>query len=368
MLTDTLKKWNGLFRCNLGERYLRRDIFAMKTLGIIVMLIVVALVLPEALAHAPLGVGENDSLATATIIPDPAKSWAIYSELHEGGEAQYYQFSIAEGHRIYVSLFASPESMDKGFMPVLVLMGPKIENQGVVPPYVEVPPRYGVMVVEGRLPTSATYEAFSPSSFYELAEVDLSAPTSGTYYVTVYEQHQGGRYGLALGYIESFTLNEWIFVPMSLLSIYQWSGQSILFILAPAVIVLVIGLGLFACQRRKMSNPLFSSIGTLAGLLFIGTGVTILSQMYIALTRAPLGSEIGITLLFASIPVLLGIGVTKLVLKAEKKIGFQKRVYLFCLGLLALFIWAGFVVGPFLVIVLSVVPNRNQMTPVASNK
>lgn len=105
-----------------------------------------------------------------------------------------------------------------------------------------------------------------------------------------------------------------------------------------------------------------STSARLAGLLFIGTGVTVLSQMSIALTRVPLGPEVVITLLFVSIPSLLGIGVIKLALKAEGKIGFRNRVYLFCLGLLAFFMWAGFVVGPVLVIISSVLQSRNQAT------
>lgn len=86
------------------------------------ILILISLVfVPLVFGHAPLAPDNNESLATATIVPDPTKSWAIHSELHEGGEAQYYRFDIAEGQRIHVSLLKSTSAENEGFVPVLCL-------------------------------------------------------------------------------------------------------------------------------------------------------------------------------------------------------------------------------------------------------
>ncbi len=38
-------------------------------------------IIPVAFAHAPLGTADNESIDKATIIPDPTKSWALYSQL-----------------------------------------------------------------------------------------------------------------------------------------------------------------------------------------------------------------------------------------------------------------------------------------------
>ena len=322
---------------------------------LILLIIFAVLALPMVFAHAPLGSSDNENLATATVIPDPAKSWAIFTELHEDGEVQYYMFSIDEDERIYVSLLISPASKDKGFTPVMAIIGPGIRSRGSIPNFVEVPEGSGVMVVEGDLPAQASYEAFSPSSFYELAQINLKAPEHGTYYVAVYETSQGGNYGLAVGYVESFTLTEWILTPINLLSIYQWTGQSTTFVFAPMAIVLVVGLGLIVWNKKKIEvpTPLSDLLAVFAGLLFIGTGITVLVQIVVALSRAPLGPGVSVSLIFAAIPAILGVGTIKLALRTDTA-NTRKRIYVLCIGLLAFFAWSGYLVGPSLAILSSV--------------
>ena len=302
--------------------------------------------------------GSNESLATATVVPDPTKSWAIYGQLHEGAEAQYYRFDAVEGQRIHVSLLKSTAPDDEGFLPSFVLMGPKITLRGNVPAYVEVPQGAGSMVVEGKQPTQASYEAFSPSAFYLLAELEVSAPSSGSYYVAVYEASRGGHYGLAIGDRESFTLSEWILSPVSFISIYQWEGQSLPFMFAPAAATLAVGIGLVIFRRRVRESPktVFEWSAALAGLLFLASGFTVLTQMISALTRAPAGPDIGITLTLALVPVILGVVTVRLALRTVGRINVRKRMRLAILGLLALFAWAGFIVGPSLAILASVLP------------
>jgi hypothetical protein len=56
-------------------------------------------------------------LDRASEIHDPTKSWAIYAQLHEGGEAQYYLLSMRKGENITVSLTAPGSSIEQGFVP-----------------------------------------------------------------------------------------------------------------------------------------------------------------------------------------------------------------------------------------------------------
>lgn len=323
------------------------------------------LLTPKVLAHAPLTPGDNENLATATFISDPTKSWAVYGELHEGGEAQYYSFNITQGERIYVMLFKSTDIQDKEFVPGFVLMGPSINNEGDVPDYVEVPTGANTVVIEGKQPGEATYEPFSPSSFYAMADVSLDAPRSGTFYIAVYEPLQGGHYGLAIGERESYSISEWILIPVNLVGVHQWEGQSLALIFAPIIVILALGLGLifWRLRNRRVSQTLLHWTGTTAGLLFIGTGAMSFFQMILALTHAPLVPEIGVTIVLALIPVLLGIGVLRLVLRSGDQVNIRKRAYLAILGLLALIAWAGLIVGPALAIVASVLPTRTESSP-----
>ncbi len=333
----------------------------MKAVAIALMLLVTTvLVLPAASAHAPLGSGSNESLATATRVPDPTKSWAIYADLHEGGEAQYYMFDMVRGERIHVSLLTTTAAEDGNFTPGIVLMGPGLGSQGFVPPYVETPPGAGLLAVNGTRSAQATYEAFAPSSYVQLADVALDAPANGTYYVAVHDPVRGGHYGLAIGDRESFTLTEWLLTPLSLLSVYTWERQSLAVVLLPAMATAAAGLVLLV-RRHRAGKPLDVAGWTaaVAGLLFLGTGATVLSQMLLSISRSSLDAFAIVTLTFAIIPVLLGLLTLRLVLRDSGRWSRRSRVYLAILGGGALFAWAGLVVGPVLALAAAVLPLKS---------
>lgn len=309
-----------------------------------------------ALAHAPLGTGDNESIETATFIPDPTKSWAIYAELHEGGEAQYYHFNITAGKRIHVMLFKSMRPEESDFLPGFVLMGPGLSDQGTLPDYVEKPAAINASVVEGSQPAQGTYEPFSPGTFYSLGELEIDAPSSGTYYVAVYERDMGGHYGLAVGDVETYGIDEWILIPLSLLGVYQWEGQSLPLVLAPMIATVAAGAVLVGWQLKKRGTlgEVTIWLGVLAGLLFIGSGVIIISQMTYSIMLTAFSSEVVITLVFALIPIVLGLAT--IVLSLRGKLSVKKRIFFVILGVVALFMWAGLFVGPALAIVAGIMP------------
>lgn len=315
----------------------------------------------KVLAHSPLTPGSNESLDTASLIPEPSKSWAVYAELHEGGEAQYYYFNLSQGARIFISLLKSTDPKEAEFLPSFVLMGPNVTSQGTVPSYVEVPSGYGSIVVNGAQPSQAMYEPFSPSSLYQVAEIDIDAPGLGTHYIAVFEPSQGGHYSLAVGYIEKFTIDEWIFIPFNLINIYLWEGQSLLLILAPLMATLIIGL-VFMVWQWKTKGELRTVpawFAGLAGLLFLGTGFMTLLQMVISVAKTSLVPEIIVTVIFALIPILLGVAALRVALKKRQDI-LRTRIYLAIIGIAALFIWAGLIAGPILAIVGGLLPRRRQ--------
>jgi hypothetical protein len=309
-------------------------------------------------AHSPLIPGINEGLNSATFISDPTKSWAIYGELHEGKEAQYYRFDINENGKIHISLLKSTDPDNRDFIPSFALMGPGLHDQGDLPAYVEVPAGANAIVISGVQPSLGTYEPFSASSFYSLADLDINAPVSGTYYIAVFESSRGGQYSLAVGDREAFSLSEWIFIPIKLLSIYQWGGQSLFIIFFPVIATLAIGLWVF---RRKgwIARTPFEWVGILAGLLFFGSGVLFLFEMVLALTRVSPVPEIVITIILGILPIILGIAVIRIILKDREKVGMGKRAFLFIIGILALFLWAGFLLGPALAIIASFMPQKN---------
>lgn len=323
------------------------------------LLIVLTLSISSVLAHAPFGAGDNESLENATVISEPTKSWAIYGELREGGEAQYYKFDINQGETIYAMLGISTAHSGDKFTPGLVLMGPNLSSKGQVPDYVEVPGGVSTMVFNGIRPSEATYEAFTPSMFYNLVEVKITAPATGTYYLAVQDPSVGGRYVLAVGSREEFSVQDIFGLPLAILQIYQWEGQDQLVVLAPFIATIVLGL-LLIFWRKGVPKALFAWAGILAGLFFLGSGVLTLFEMAAAILQTGIVSEVIITILFSLVRLILGVLTIRIALTKRDKIGLRTRLALVIMAAVAFIMWTGFYFGPVLAILTSVLPFRKR--------
>jgi hypothetical protein len=331
---------------------IRRRVLA----GAVLVLLVLA-----ASAHAPLLPGENQDPGTATAIGDPAKSWAIYSEITDG-EVHYYRFPIEQGERIYLSLFI-PADEDRTSLPGFVLMGPGLPAEENIPGSVQSPEGAGAVVVSGEGPAEAEYEPFSPSTFYEVAELDIAAPETGTYTIAVFHPHGHGRYGLALGYREEFTPGEFLLIPITLLPIYVWGGQSLALVLLPLIGLLVAGLLWMAVRSRAQKSPgtLLEWSAGIAGLVMLGSGAIRLYQMALAVGQASsVPPSATVTLILGLIPVVLGIALLRVALSDGRDVGTGKRLLLVFLGLLGLLTWSGLIIGPILAIVAGILPSKRN--------
>jgi hypothetical protein len=322
-----------------------------------ILLFLSLLLITSAQAHVPITTGDNEALETATYISDPLKSWAIYGELRGGGVANYFTFELGQDQRLRLSLFTPRES---SFTPGLVIIGPGIEPQGTVPAFVTVPEGLAARVVTGSRPKKASYEPFTPSILYELVDVNTNVTAPGTYYVAIYEPSEGGRYGLAVGYREQFELLEWIRVPLDVITVHQWEGQSLAFILAPLLGIVALGFILLFWVREKGGLVLQSPVswfGSVASLLYIGSGAIIVTQMGLALTVAPMTAAVIVTVIFALLPIIAGIALLRLTLRSAGKLALNKRIEIVILGIVGLFIWAGLLIGPVLAIFTAFLPS-----------
>lgn len=320
---------------------------------VLAVLLAALLAATPALAHVPLFPENGSSPDSAFVIEDPTRSWVIYDTLPRGPAAVYYRFRMEEGERIYATLQVPHAG---GFVPGMVLAGPGIQSRGTVLPDVRVPGGTGALVVPGRLPERPEYEPFTPTKFYELARIDTTAPATGDYTLAVYTSGQGGNYALALGFVESYTVGEWVLVPIDVVGIHRHEGQPLLLIFAPMIAVLAVGAGLLFRRRRSLSP--FTLAGTAAGLLLIGSGGMILMQTAVAAVGTDPGSAILLTLVFALAPILLG--AWALVVAFRERIGAGERIAMTVLGLLGLVTWAGLVIGPLFAFIAAVMPARRR--------
>jgi hypothetical protein len=306
-----------------------------------------------ALAHSPTTPGENEGLAAAETVREPTKSWAYYSELHEGGEARYFRLELKAGERLYAGVFLPA---DTGFLPRIAAMGPGWGNESALPAFVEVPPGYGHVVVNGTL-GGRDYEPFTPASYYQIGKVDITVNRTATYYIAVFEPDRGGKFGIAIGYRESFTAEEWLMIPFRVINIHLWEGQPLALILSPLIVTLALGIALMAWWRRRRGSWPYAFRfwpGALAGLMLAGTGAMTALQMAMALSVS--GNPAGgvVTALFAAIPLALGMWALRLARPGQFDTGFRLRMAL--VGALGLLLWGGLVLGPVLAFVQAGLP------------
>jgi len=351
---------------------------------LVIILVIISFLSAPAFAHVPVFGGDGKSPEAAIHIEDPSKSRVLYGEL-ASGDLRYYSFNVVKGERIVLGLTIPVEDGHKGFTPSLILIGPGLTDEEKIPEKLEVPERYGAKVLSYSLPESPVYEGFTPGAFYSLVKLDIKAPESGTYYVAVGAiqeagsrkgedeiQEKGlqereipgeGNYGLILGYRETFTLREWVSVPLSQIKIYRWEGQGLFLIFTPLVLTLAAGLLAIFLKRESVAgfNPARIS-GILAGFFFLGTGMSYIFQMLISLSKSSFSSEVFITfiLIFASI----GLGVIAIALSLKDEsygTGFaRKRLYFSGLGIAGLLFWAGLFIGPLLAFEAAILPWKRK--------
>ena len=319
------------------------------------LIILCLLLVIPACGHAPLDAGGSGDLTTAVLITQPEKSYVIYGYLHKPTEIAYYRFDMAAGQTLHVALLVSGKS---GTAPDLIIMGPDILDSGTPPASLQILPGSSVFIIPGRLPEHPEYEPFSPAALYQVASYTTQVRASGTYYVAVFTAEGAQDYSLAPGYEEKFTAAEWLLIPISVIGIHAWEGQSPFIVLAPCIALVLIGIALLLRHQRRtgISRSLFSWLATTAGLLYLGGASITFTQMIRALGITGWDNSAVLTLLFIIIPVVLGVAAIRIGFKAGHPVLRKDRVFMAVIGVLGLVVWGGLIIGPVIAFVSAVVP------------
>lgn len=320
-----------------------------------VTVIVVLLFVTGAGAHVPLIPGEHDHLDEALVVENPTKSWVVYDQLENGGDAHYYSLPMAKDDRLTLTLIV-PES--RVSLPTLAVLKPGVGGSPDLPSFIEVPDSYGAILVTGESTISPDYEPFTPAAIYPVAKYQLEITEPGNYFAVVYAKAEGGPYSLAIGYKEEFSPAEWILIPLNIISIHIWEGQPLWIILAPAVAVLWCG-GMIVLRKIQLKDR-FSGLMAAAGLIYIGGSMVTLVQMVIALTTTGGSSAAILTMVFIAIPVIIGAGAIRWALKGRAGITSHDRLLMAGYGLLGLATWAGLLIGPAFALLGSILPESNR--------
>ncbi|MGM0406093.1 MAG: hypothetical protein ACQEQM_08130 [Thermoplasmatota archaeon] len=327
-----------------------------KKIIILTIVVIVLLSINAVQGHVPIVTEGNDSLEDAVHVHDPTKSWTIYSELPHGS-VHYYEMEFDEGDRLRAILYLPVES---DFIPDLVIMGPGLGSDGELPELVEVPDDYGYVTEPGVL-DEAEYEPFTPASYYYIAEYDSKVDVEGTYYIAVFDENDNhGNYGLAVGAEERYGILEWINVPLDIVRIRMWEGQSLLEMFAPMLLTIAVGLSTFVLTKDERWTPknINGWLLSFGGLLYVGSGTVILYQMVKASLIADLGAGVILTLIFALIPILIGSLLIHKGVTLEDVLDRKEKAKLMIYGFIGFFAWAGLIIGPIIVIISAILPDK----------
>lgn len=320
---------------------------------LMVVLVVLGLATPV-LAHVPDFPAENTTPDRAVEVEDAAKSWSFYDSL-DAGEVAYYRVTVDADERLYVGTYTP---LGETFTPSLVVMSPSLNGSGDVPPQVTVPEGMGAVVVPGERPDEASYEPFAPSANYHTAELSRPVDSRTTFLVAIYEPtNRSGPAGVTVGYQESFSTVEYLTVPFDLVRVHAWEGQHPLVLFGPLLgTVLVGGYAVSRRWRRAWGRSPVRLAASGAALLLVATGVNTGVQMALALART--GPTLGavLTAAFVLVPLVTGGWVLRFVLRDDFSLDTPRRLAFAVVGVTALGTWAGFLVGPLVLLGLAVLP------------
>jgi hypothetical protein len=322
-----------------------------------VFLILLLVIILPVDAHVPISADNNNNLNSAFFIENPLKSYVIYGHLHDTGDVGYYRFNLNSGDQLKLSL------MTPGFnapVPDIIVMSPG--NSGsttALPQTMEIPQGYSAEVIKGQKPVTAEYEPFTPAAIFNVASYSKNITQPGTYYVAVVSPANETQYSIAVGYLEEFSVSEWILVPISVINTHIWGGQSLIAILTPFLAIMILGLILIARreQSSQIKKPLSFWLTTIAGLCYLGGASIVLVQMVRVLMVTGLSAGVIVTLILAFIPVTLGVWILRIA-RSTFPLSKKDRFSLGIIGLLGLLFWAGFIIGPVIAFIAALVPEQ----------
>ncbi|MFC1802453.1 hypothetical protein ACFL0D_00635 [Thermoproteota archaeon] len=301
----------------------------------VLFLVIFCLSVASVSAHTPLDTdGNYNTPESSLVIENPTKSWTLYEDLDD---VNYYKLHLKEGETLKVNLYVSLWS-DSDFTPNLVVMGPDVEASDE-PPFTH-PEDLGRKIIEGSRQDHPEYEPFTPASYYYVASYSHETSEEADYFVAVYSTDHSGKYGMALGSRETFTLIEWLKIPFDLVRIHLWEEQPFLLLFGPPFVAFVLG-GYFIFIRDRSSKGFSLVLEKLGGLLYFSSGVMTLAQMMFYLLAAGLTGSALLTLVFVCAQIGLGI----FLMRKSKK----TWIILIGVGVGGLLFWAGWIIGPILV-------------------
>lgn len=164
----------------------------MKITKVSLFFLILLLLGQSAYAHRPVIVKNNSSKENPVLVEEPEISWAYYGLLD--GKSHYYKIVSSEPFTLYVNILV-PDTDPEGRLIKTHDMSFQVLKDNSL-----------LYTAEGmRSQWKRFYEEYGKDHYYMGPEFEQQAE-AGEYYVRVFNSENRGKYSLAIGKIEKFTL------------------------------------------------------------------------------------------------------------------------------------------------------------------
>lgn len=164
-----------------------------------------------ALAHKPIFVQamSNTGRAQAVVIPDPEVSWAVYAQLSQPGEVNYYTFAGKRGLRVGIEMSVPRIESARDFGFTVALIGKGLPSASGLPFALESEEGAVVAPESGQGNARVFDEPFTQTSYWQRQTLRAELPADETYTIAVYDPRgRSGKYILAIGAREVFSAGD----------------------------------------------------------------------------------------------------------------------------------------------------------------
>lgn len=179
----------------------------------VIVCTIVLLVCPWASAHRLIpNDGSHVSAETALTIETPAVSQVVYHEATSDAPRLWIAFHGQEGQQQYLQLGVPVLDRLADFRPALVVIGPGLPQIELPFP---IPEELGGLLLRGEEGDARFFnEHFTGTQSWILLEKTVPLAQTGDYYLVAFDpENRPGKYWVALGRKEVFTLQDFLTYP-----------------------------------------------------------------------------------------------------------------------------------------------------------
>jgi hypothetical protein len=229
----------------------------MKPLAFLWAIFLALVTATAALAHRPIFVEprSNTTRANAIKIGDPEISWAVYAQLSDAGEVNYYRFDGKCGLRVRIETLVPHSESARAFGFDVALIG-KGFDAAHVPFALEAGEGVIIAPDAGQDDTRVFDEHVTQTSYWQRQDLRAQLPADGTYWIAVYDPRgRTGKYVLSIGEREAWSASDLAEMPSIIARVREFVGLGTLTIpvmpMGLGIVVLAILARVVALVRRS---------------------------------------------------------------------------------------------------------------------